>query len=251
MEVPDSERIAATLYLGKSVVDDNLKTKGGLPGFHLSFLLATLDVLVKEENWKAFNVVLTCSVYGIVLFPNVVDFVDINAIHIFMMRNPIPTLLGDIYHSIHYRNHKKRDMMEKFEVIVNSGEFPNVTLMGVRGGINYNPMLPQRQLGYALKGLLEDRSIQESLFYNVADGVEMMKKAAKACNHISCKGKEFFGKKDCVAYPPYMDWIKDKVQTVLLPFLIEKPLYPQEPDHPDLMPREHFNKTLLLNKKWK
>lgn len=32
---------------------------------------------------------------------------------------------------------------------------------------------------------------------------------------------------------------------------MEKPLYPQEPDHPDFMPREYFNKTLFLNKKMK
>ena len=85
------------------------------------------------------------------------------------------------------------------------GEFPNVPLMSVRGGINYNHVLSQRQLGYALKGPPKGRSVQESLFYNVDDGVEMMMKDAKAWNHISCKGKEFFGKRDCVAYTPYID----------------------------------------------
>lgn len=92
MEVPDSERIVATLYLRKSVVDSNLKTKGGLPGFHLSFLLETLDALAKEENWKVFNNVLACSIYGIVLFPSVVDFVDMNAICISIIGNLVPTL---------------------------------------------------------------------------------------------------------------------------------------------------------------
>lgn len=109
IEVPNSERIATTLYLGKSVVDANLKTKGGLSGFHLSFLLETLGVLAKEENWKVFNVVLACNIYGIVLFLNVVNFVDMNVIHIFMMGNPVPTFLGDVCHFIHSRNHKRRD----------------------------------------------------------------------------------------------------------------------------------------------
>lgn len=70
--------------------------------------------------------------------------------------------------------------MDKFEVIVSCGEFLNVPLMGIRGGINYNHVLSQRQLGYALKGRPKDKSIRESLFYNVADDVEMIKKAAKA-----------------------------------------------------------------------
>ncbi|XP_050897656.1 uncharacterized protein LOC127104515 [Lathyrus oleraceus] len=233
-----------------------------------------------------------------------VDFIDMNAIHIFMMRNHVPTLMGDVYHSIHSRNHKKRgglvwccapllyhwfrshlpckgafadneetskwskrlmgltsndlvwynlrlDIMERSEVIVSCGEFPNVLLMGIRGGINYNHVLSQRQLGYALKGPLKDKSIQESLFYNVNNDVEMMKKAAKAWNHISCKGKELFGKKDYVAYPPYADWIKERVQTVLFPFPMENPLYPQEPDHSNFVPREYFNHTFLSNKNLK
>lgn len=79
----------------------------------------------------------------------------------------------------------------------------------------------------------------------------MMKKDAKAWNHISCKVKEFFGKKDCVAYPLYIDWIKNRVQIVLLPFPVEKPLYPQESDHSNFVPREYLNKPLLLNKKLK
>lgn len=105
IKVPNSERIVVTLYLGKSGVDVNvnLKTKGGLYGFHLSFVLEILSALAKEENWKVFNVVLACSIYAIVLFPNVVDFVDINAIRIFMMGNPLSTLLGDVYYYIHSR----------------------------------------------------------------------------------------------------------------------------------------------------
>lgn len=107
MEVPDSERIVVTFYLGKFVVDDSLKTKGWLSDFHLSFLLETLDILAKEENWKVFNVVLACSIYGIVLFPNMVDFIDMNSMRILMMKNPVPTLLGDVYHSIHSKNYKR------------------------------------------------------------------------------------------------------------------------------------------------
>lgn len=103
------------------------------------------------------------------------------------------------------------DMLEKFEVIMSCGEFPNVPLMGTMGDINYNPVLSQRQLGYALKGPPEDRSLQESLFYNVIDDVEMVKKVANAWSHISCKGKEFSDKKEYIAYPLYIDWIKDRV----------------------------------------
>lgn len=36
------------------------------------------------------------------------------------------------------------DMMEKSEVIVSCGDFTNVPLVGIRGGINYNYVLSQR-----------------------------------------------------------------------------------------------------------
>ena len=52
----------------------------------------------------AFEAILALLLYGLVLFPNVPNFVDINAIRIFLIGNPVPTLLGDTYFSIHHRN---------------------------------------------------------------------------------------------------------------------------------------------------
>ncbi|KAI5445736.1 hypothetical protein KIW84_013823 [Lathyrus oleraceus] len=36
------------------------------------------------------------------------NFVDINVIRVFALRNPIPTLVGDVYYSVHNRNEKRR-----------------------------------------------------------------------------------------------------------------------------------------------
>ena len=49
----------------------------------------------------AFEAIFALLAYGLFLFPNVDKFVDINAIRIFMIGNPIPTLLGDAYYSVH------------------------------------------------------------------------------------------------------------------------------------------------------
>jgi hypothetical protein len=54
----------------------------------------------------AFEATLALLIYGLVLFPNIDDFFDVNAIQIFLSRNPVPTLLADTYHSIHHRTHK-------------------------------------------------------------------------------------------------------------------------------------------------
>lgn len=53
-------------------------------------------------------------------------------------------------------------------------------LMGIRGGINYNPVLSRRQLRFSLRGPPEKRDVRDSLFYNVSDGVELKNKATRA-----------------------------------------------------------------------
>lgn len=59
-----------------------------------------------KKDWKAFNVVLACCVYRTMLFPNEVKFVDKNDVVIFIQRNLVPTLLGDVYHSLHSRSYQ-------------------------------------------------------------------------------------------------------------------------------------------------
>lgn len=46
------------------------------------------------------------------------------------------------------------------EIILSCGDFPNVTLMGLRGGINYNPIIAMRQIGYPLKDQPKARKVE-------------------------------------------------------------------------------------------
>lgn len=84
----------------------NFKKKGSVCGYHLSFLLKEDGGMAEKEDWKDFNAVLACCNYGIIFFPNKVKFVDENVVATFIQRNHVPTLLGDIYHSIHSRSYK-------------------------------------------------------------------------------------------------------------------------------------------------
>ena len=59
---------------------------------------------VGAGSMVAFEAILALLIYGLVLFPNIKDFIDINAIRIFLIGNHVPTLLGDTYFSIHHRN---------------------------------------------------------------------------------------------------------------------------------------------------
>ena len=55
---------------------------------------------------NAFEAIFVLLVYGLALFPNIDGFVDVNAIRLFLIGNPVPTLLGDMYFSLHLRNYK-------------------------------------------------------------------------------------------------------------------------------------------------
>ena len=130
-------------------------------------------------------------IYEIVLFPNPDQIIDVNTVKIFISRNPVPTLQGDILHSFHTRTMRKRGVLmcftplleiwfishlpqsvlkndqgsrwsyrlmtlklsnihwcsrsiENVTIIDHFGEFPNVPLLGIRGGITCNSCLALR-----------------------------------------------------------------------------------------------------------
>ncbi|KAI5390799.1 hypothetical protein KIW84_075910 [Lathyrus oleraceus] len=107
-EEPDISGISRAFYLSPEMVKGNLKEKGKLPGFHLSFLEAKAKEQAELGNWRAVCALIAAGIYGIILFPNQKNFVDINAIRLFARGNPIPTLIGDVYYSVHNRNEKRR-----------------------------------------------------------------------------------------------------------------------------------------------
>ncbi|KAI5436075.1 hypothetical protein KIW84_022499 [Lathyrus oleraceus] len=80
--------------------------EGGIQGFPSEFLIAQPTFYGKAMSEDAFEALFVLLIYGLVLFPNFDKFVDMNAIRIFSVLNPVPTLLGDAYVSLHLRNMK-------------------------------------------------------------------------------------------------------------------------------------------------
>ena len=109
--IPKSPVIATMTHLKKSEIDKNLTTKGKLLGLTSKFLMEKALKFSEAGSMVAFEAVLALLIYGLVLFPNVPSFVDINAIRIFLIGNPVPTLLGDTYVSIHHRNRQGDGMI--------------------------------------------------------------------------------------------------------------------------------------------
>jgi hypothetical protein len=83
-----------------------MTTKGGIQGLPSEFLIAQATMYGKAMSEDAFEAIFVLLIYGLVLFPNIDKFVDVNAIRIFSTLNLVPTLLGDTKFSLHMRNAK-------------------------------------------------------------------------------------------------------------------------------------------------
>ncbi|XP_058758307.1 uncharacterized protein LOC131631526 [Vicia villosa] len=285
MKAPDSIEISKALYLSKFVVDANLSKKGGCHGFRMEFLVKRGCDAAEAKEWDTFRAILALTIYGIMMFPNVPDFVDMNAIHIFILQNPVPTLLGDVYYSIHHKNSQKGGLvrccapllyrwfrshlpecgafvdsrhtskwaerimglrakdivwynrsLDNMEAVMSCGKFNNVPLMGIRGGINYNPILARRAYGYAFINPPEQAEIAENIFYHTATNIGQIAEAVQAWKSICWRDKKHFGQRDNATYGDYTEWVKTVANTQGMPFPPKDHLYPLLVNNPTLSP---------------
>ena len=102
------EDVATTLHLTKADVMSNWETQSGVKGFLAKFLIDQAQQFWDSLDFQAFKDILELLIYGLVLFPNSDSFVDVNIVKIFMSRNLVPTLLGDIVHALYARAARKR-----------------------------------------------------------------------------------------------------------------------------------------------
>ncbi|KAI5414377.1 hypothetical protein KIW84_040036 [Lathyrus oleraceus] len=272
LDVPkevDFRVVARALHLGIKEVSDSWKSSGDVVGLPLKFLLRVDREEAEKGSWEAFHAQLAVMIYGIVLFPSMPNFVDYAAVSIFIGGNPVPTLLADTYYAIHSRHGKggaircclplllrwflsllpvsgpfvdaqsthkwtQRVMsltsydirwqsyrMDVRNVIMSCGGFRNVPLIGTRGCINYNPVLSLRQLGFVMKG-----------------------------RPLEAEDGSVLGKKFAVAMPDYTNWVKERVETLLLPYDRMEPLQEQPPlILAESVPAEQYKQDLMENRR--
>src|SRR3954466_1570519 len=280
--IPKSPAIQASIHLKKSEVESNWITKGNLPGLTSHFLIKKAFDFIETGSMIAFEAILALLIYGLVLFPNIDNFVDINAIKIFLIGNPVPTLLGDMYFSVHHRNRQgggiivccapllfkwivshlpespiftenreglrwPRRLMSLTnteirwytlarcgtETIDSCGEFANVPLIGTQGGINYNPILARRQLGYANSVKPVGLTV-ESYFYQEREDPQRLKtRMMRAWYDV--RWKEKGEERNCIATEAYPCGEKKREKDLKMLYDYKNPIslvVPQLPNIP-------------------
>ena len=88
--IPKPEVITEALHMKRADVTTNWETRSGVKGYLAMFLLEKSRSFWDDMDFQDFGEVLALLIYGLVLFPNSDQFIDVNAIKVFLSRNHIP-----------------------------------------------------------------------------------------------------------------------------------------------------------------
>lgn len=100
-------KLASVLGIDVGELAASWAPKGIDKGFSRKFMEVYAWKFAKEKKWESCIAVLALLIYGIVLFPNIDNFIDHAAVEIFLSGNPVSFLLADFYHTFHTRHEKK------------------------------------------------------------------------------------------------------------------------------------------------
>ncbi|WJX77329.1 hypothetical protein P8452_60649 [Trifolium repens] len=116
------------------------------------------------------------------------------------------------------------------EIIISCGEFPNVPLIGSKACINYNPVLALRQLGRPMWEKPDEKSLECLVIDDMgAQDPVMLQKVIRAWGRINKRGSEWKSRVGA-SKETYRQWVKERVQKVKLPFIVEAPIPPKSPE---------------------
>jgi hypothetical protein len=96
------------------------------------------------------------------------------------------------------------------QIIDFCGEFSNVPLLGTCGGINYNPALARRQLGFPLKDKPKNISLEGLFFQEGKDPYNLKGRMVRAWRKVHKKGRNELGLKNFIALEPYTSWVRKR-----------------------------------------
>ncbi|KAI5419999.1 hypothetical protein KIW84_043971 [Lathyrus oleraceus] len=221
----------------KSEIEAHWVKKGGLFGLPSVFLIKGATTFAQAGSVDAFEAIFVLLIYGFVLFHNIDGFVDVNAIRLFLIGNPMPTLLGDMYFSLHL-------MISK-----GGGTIVCCTHLLYKCFISYLPQTPafvenkqclrwsQRLMSLTNDDIvwydpsLRSLEIIDSCgeFSNVPliegkDPQHLKQKIVHAWHNVHRKGRSELGPCNCVALEAYTLWVKKRALELKMPYPCERPM---------------------------
>ncbi|XP_058733475.1 uncharacterized protein LOC131605095 [Vicia villosa] len=229
-EEPKLEVIAAALHLPRSEIEKVWISKKEYSGLPLDFLYEKAEILAKASSMDALEVVLSLLIYGQVLFFHYDKIVDVAAINIFLSKNPNEEGLTWAQRIMKLSFDDILWYQKKFEgtlLFDSCGDFPNIPLLGVRGGISYNPILARHQFGFALKDKPRSLYLSAEYFHYDSDKENKRDLFIKAWMKVKKVGAKDIGRRNYMPWDPYFQWVYDRVMEFGMPYPSDTPIVPR------------------------
>ncbi|KAI5423943.1 hypothetical protein KIW84_030240 [Lathyrus oleraceus] len=112
--------------------------------------------------------------------------------------------------------------LSSLEIIDYCGEFSNVPLICTQGGINYNPALARRQLGFPLRDKPNNTLLKGIFYQEGKDPQHLKQKMVHAWLSVHRKGRYELGSRICVALEAYSLWVKKRALELKMPYAYER-----------------------------
>ncbi|XP_050889066.1 uncharacterized protein LOC127094252 [Lathyrus oleraceus] len=230
-----SRVIAEAIHLRKSYIEANLTVKGGVKGLTSKFLIEKAFSFSNAGSMVAFETILALLIYGFVLTSKEGGTIvcctpllykwfisHLAHSHIFIENKGclrwsqrLMSLTNDditFYSSVY----------ENVEILDSCGEFSNVPLLDTQGGINYNPTIERRQVGFPTKDK-PNKTLLEGIFFQEEKDTQGLKaRMIYAWHNIHRKVKGELGLNNCIDLEPYTSWVKKRAREFKMPYAYER-----------------------------
>ncbi|XP_058774389.1 uncharacterized protein LOC131648670 [Vicia villosa] len=113
---------------------------------------------------------------------------------------------------------------EYVTIIDHCGKFPNVPILGIRGGITYNPSLALRQFGYACRDGPHNMIIKGVVFNYEEDVQNQRQEFIRAWNKVYKVDSKSWGQKKFIPLEPYLRWVRTRAQRFVMPYPYVRPV---------------------------
>ena len=107
---------------------------------------------------------------------------------------------------------------DKGAIIDSCGSFTNVPLLSIKGGIHYNHILARHQFGYPMEDKTNNILLSGFFYLNEDDNLDFKAEIMDAWWKIHVKGKDQLGKKDCITFKPFTQWVHDRACKLKMPY---------------------------------
>ncbi|XP_058787591.1 uncharacterized protein LOC131661943 [Vicia villosa] len=164
--------------------------------------------------------VLSLLIYGQVLFHHYDKIVDVDAIKIFLSKNPVPTLLGDLLHSIHFRASKRKGCVLGCAPLLHKW-----FILHLHRSVRRN----EEGLTWAqriMKLSFDDVICAEYFSYD-SDEANKRDIFIKAWSKVKKVGAKDIGRRNYIPLDPYFQWIYDRVVEFGMSYPSDTPIVPR------------------------